>query len=457
MPTASPTSHSAPTRWQQFQQSAQYVGILSVLCAIGFLGHRTHWSFSFNHTTEETDSTTTAENVSNATETSPNGDLTFPSENSVERSGIVTAPIQEQSLSERIRATGEVAYDQKLIASLSSRVPGTVWRVLKHVGDAVRSGDVIALIDSADVGQAKADFLSGLVAVESKEEIVKALERIVGSVPDRQIREARIALRESQIRLHNARQKLTNLGFQVDADAIARQSDVERVSQLQLLGLPADLVQQLDPASTTSNLLPVTASFDGVVIHHDANVGESVDAGKPILEIADVRRMSIRLSVPKENASRLKLGQVVEFRPDGAVEPIHGTITWISTEVDPQTRTLHARADVENPTLDAAGDTEREVRLLRAHTFGTGLITLGKSVHGPVVPVSALLQADHQSLVFIKTGDLSFSRVDVSPGIREGGLVELRDCEFRPGQEVVVAGGHVLKSEGLLRQVASAP
>jgi len=297
------------------------------------------------------------------------------------------------------------------------------------------------------------------VAVESKQEILTALQRIVGSVPDRQIREARIALREAEIRLLNCRQKLTNLGFQIGIDEFSNRSDAERVSSLQVLGLPPELVNEneMDVAATSSNLLPLTASFDGMVIRQDANVGESVDAGRPILEIADVRRMSIRLSVPKEFASRLKLGMAVEFLPDGAAEPVQGMIDWISTEVDPQSRTLHARVDVENPAVESGAGGTGVVPMLRAHTFGKGTIIVGQTPHARVVPRSAVLQSDAQAMVFVQTGERSFERVDVSVGVREGDVVEVRDCDLRPGQQVVVAGGHVLKSESTLRPGGTSP
>lgn len=182
--------------------------------------------------------------------------------------------------------------------------------------------------------------LAGMVARESKAEILKNLERNPGVIPERQIREARIAAREAQIRLLNARQRLTNLGLDIRQEDFTDLSDLERVARIRFLGLPEDLTSTLDAENTTSNLLPVCASFDGVIIHHDANLGETVDADKPIFGIADVRRMSIRLSIPKENASRLKLGQRVEFHLDGLTESITGEITWISTQVDPHSRTL---------------------------------------------------------------------------------------------------------------------
>jgi multidrug efflux pump subunit AcrA (membrane-fusion protein) len=207
----------------------------------------------------------------------------------------------------------------------------------------------------------------------------------------------------------------------------------------------------------TSNLLPIKATFDGIVLRQDVALGETAEVGKPILEIADIRRMWLKLDVPKEGASQLALGQQVTFNPDGVDKDLHATITWISTEMNQQTRTLQIRAEVDNPVVSTDPQTGREVRLLRANTFGTGTIILRNSDTALVVPVSAILHDDRQALVFAKTDNLTFERVNVSLGVRDGGVVELVSGDLKQGSEIVVRGGHVLKSEWTLNHVASAP
>ena len=112
--------------------------------------------------------------------------------------------IEERSMRERIKTTGVIKYDERMFASLSARVSGTVWRVLKQPGDMVRRGDVLVIIDAADVGQAKAKFSSDLVALESKMERLAAFESVVGAIAQRQIRDERVALREAKIRLQKS-------------------------------------------------------------------------------------------------------------------------------------------------------------------------------------------------------------------------------------------------------------
>lgn len=447
---------------EQFRSSianAKYFGILLGLVAMGYAGHSTHWSFGLTGHAEETSHEVAAE-MPAAGEAPPQKDgwqVEFPSETSMRRSGVKTALIEQRQMHERIKTTGVITYDDRMSASLSARVSGTVWRVVKQVGDPVHRGDVLVIIDAAEVGRAKAEFLSDLVGVESKSELLETLETVTGAVSGRQVREARVAVREARIRLQNAEQALVNLGLGVRKEAFEKLSDAERSAKLHFLGLPEPIVKDLDSSQTTSNLLALTASFDGMVIRHDVALGEMVEAGKPVLEIADLRRMWIKLDIPKEDASKLATGQRIRFTPDGLDQELESTVTWISTEMNQQTRTLQVRAEVDNPVMFSNPTTGQEVRLLRANTFGTGLITLGESNSAFVIPVTALLHADNQPMVFVKTGDLSFARLDVKLGVREKHLIQIESAQLKPGMEIVTQGCHVLKSEWMLNHVASTP
>jgi membrane fusion protein, heavy metal efflux system len=435
--------------------NAKYFGILLVLLAIGLLGHQTHWSFG-DHSSHPSESENP--NAGTALDQPPDvgeWSVVFPSESSLNRSGIKTSPLQQRAIVQRVKTVGVVSYDERKTASLSARVSGTVWRVVKQVGDPVSRGDVLVIIDAAEVGRAKAEFLSELVAVETNSQILATLETVAAAVPGRQIREARVAVREASIRMQNVEQKLVNLGLNVQMEEFEKLSDAQRAHKIHFLGLPNAISGELDTDHTTSNLLALTASFDGVVIRHDAALGEMTVEGKPIIEISDLRRMWLKLDVPKEDASKLALGQRIRFAPDGIDQELESKIVWISSEMNMQTRTLQVRAEVENPIVSSDATTGQEVRLLRANTFGTGSIVVGESDSAFVIPLTAVLHADNQPMVFYRTGELSFARLDVKLGVRDSNWIQIESADLVPGMEIVTQGCHVLKSESMLNRVAS--
>ena len=116
----------------------------------------------------------------------------------------------QRPIVEAVIANGEVVYDQTHMAHLASRVAGTVWRVEKQVGDRVRKGDVLALIDAAEVGRAKAEFLQAIAQVRLKRANRRTAEAAGGRWQRArpQMREAEAALQEAKIRLLSAQQTL---------------------------------------------------------------------------------------------------------------------------------------------------------------------------------------------------------------------------------------------------------
>ncbi|MDB5338251.1 MAG: heavy metal resistance protein CzcB [Planctomycetaceae bacterium] len=445
---------------QELVQSAirggRYLGILSLLVTFGYFGHQTHWTFA----AESHGSAAHAPDHSPVPVEEPvtrGTTVEFPTPQSVIKSGITTAKSEQRALHERVKATGVLAYDQRLTAQLSSRASGTVWKSVKNAGDTVQKGDVIIVIDAAEVGRVKTEFLSALVAVESKTEILANMEKnkAIGVTPHQQVREARIALRETKIQLLNAEQKLINFGFCVRASEFSELDDAARSEKIHFLGLTPEIIAELDPNRTSSNLLPLTAPFDGELIGHEAVRGESVEAGKPILEVANVDRMWIKLNVPKEDGMKLVLGQTVAFNPDGLEEDFQSHISWISTAVDEQTRTLQVRAEVDNPVVSADPKTGRRVHQLRANAFGTATILVRESPKAVSVPISAIIQTENGPLLFVQTGERSFRRCEVKVGIRDGEFIEILSGGVKPGQQVVTQGNHVLKSEITLNQLAA--
>jgi membrane fusion protein, heavy metal efflux system len=207
----------------------------------------------------------------------------------------------------------------------------------------------------------------------------------------------------------------------------------------------------------TSNLLPLYAPFDGVVVGREAVVGEVIEAAKPIFEVADVSTMLLVLNVSKENADKVAIGQPVKFRPDGSNAEYKSQITWISTEVNEATRTLQVRAEVANHTEPGENASNDNPQALRANTFGSGRIEIDRRGTALVVPRSSVQWDGSRWVVFVPAGDAAFSARPVQPGVRDGDLVEIAgDAGADPRfTHVVGAGSHVLKSQILLERMES--
>ncbi|MGB8854651.1 MAG: efflux RND transporter periplasmic adaptor subunit [Pirellulales bacterium] len=426
----------------------------AALAAVGWYGHATHWSFGFGGH-DGHDASHAADHADDAPAAVADGTVHFPSQKSLERSGIEVVPVEKRPVVSELVCNGVVAYDERRIAQLSTRVPGSIWRVEKHLGDEVRKGDVLLVIDSQEVGRLKAEFLNALVAFEARREQLAILEEVKSAVMGRQLREAKAAMREARNHLTNAEQALVNLGFEVSIRDYESLDDDTRAARIRTLGLPPAIASGFDRARVTSNLLPLYAPFDGVVVGREAVVGEVIEAAKPIFEVADVSTMLLVLNVSKEDADKVAIGQPVRFRPDGSSEEFNSRITWISTEVNEETRTLQVRAEVANHADPAAATDAEPSHSLRANTFGSGRIEVDRRGTAVVVPRSSVQWDGSRWVVFVPAGETAFTARAVEPGVRDGDVVEIAGHAATDPQftHVVGTGSHVLKSQILLERM----
>lgn len=369
-------------------------------------------------------------------------------------------PVIERQMEEYVVAPGAVTYVPNGVASLSARVPGTAWRVEKRVGDMVRQGEILVILDASAVGAAKAAFLESLVDAELKQLTVERLESAAAAVAGRQLAEAQSARRQSLVTRFNAQQALINLGFSIRHEDFAGLSDVERGQKIHFLGLPPEISAVLDRASTSANLIPVVAPFDGVVIKCDIVRGEVVSPERSELAIADVSKMLLRLNVNKEDAMRVAVGQPIEYVTDGIPGALSCKVNWISTELDDKTRTLQALAEVDNPLVDTDGDGVSH-RLLKANTYGVGRIRVRNQPAAMAVPAMAVQWDGNRHCVFVEEryddaepGAAIFTQRVVVPGTVDDGFVEIIKG-LKSGERVVVDGSHMLKSEMATRRLTS--
>jgi cobalt-zinc-cadmium efflux system membrane fusion protein len=218
----------------------------------------------------------------------------------------------------------------------------------------------------------------------------------------------------------------------------------------------------------------MTAPFAGVIVHQEAVIGELERTDHPAITVADVSRMWVWISVRKEDAGRIVLGQPVEVQVEGRSMVTFGRVAWVNTEVDPKTRTVQVRADVVNPyhaavphprVMAAVGrggpGPEAEPaplpdlaaqRDLMANMFGSARVRVARLENALLVPDKAIQafetkQGGIENVVFVAGPDgLTFEPRQVRLGRAADGMTVVFDG-LAPGEKVVVAGSYVLKSE----------
>jgi membrane fusion protein, heavy metal efflux system len=371
--------------------------------------------------------------------------IQFASAAAVEKAGVDIAVVQERPILETAVANGEVTYDQNRMAHLSSRVAGTVWQVEKQVGDRVGKGACLALVDAAEVGKAKSELLQAMSHVRLKQTNLERVKPLAeGVLSARQFREAEAALQEATIRLQSAMQSLVNLGLPVRLEDFEGMESAQVARRIHFLGLPADGPSNLDAASTTSNLFPIRSPLDGIVIDRHVVAGEVVNTSTVLFGVADITRMWLTLDVREEDAKYVSLGQPVLFRPNsgGDETDVRGSLAWISTSADDQTRTVKVRVELPN----ANGR-------LRANTFGTGRIVLREEPQAIVVPSQSVHWDGGCHVVFVRDKNYHaanspkfFHVRSVRLGVKDGDTTEII-AGLLPGEVIASKNSVVLEAQ----------
>lgn len=484
-------SADGPISWRKRATSALVsTATLAALVGIGIAGHATHWTFGLGahaahsehgdqasghaepghgqDTAAKADRTHSGQAVSSDSAVSGSPDsatgrtvasgessnvLKFESPGAFEKAGIEIVPIRVRSMGETIRANGMIDFDQHHVARVSGIVSGKVSRVQRRLGDSVKKGEVLALIESVQVGEAKARFLTALAISQTRDETVRILESVSTIIAQRQLREAKLTAQEARIELLNAEQTLSNLGLKLSIEEFAKLSEVERTARIRFLGLPESIGNEIRTTQLTSNLIPLTAPFDGIVIGRDVGLGEVVEPARPLFEVADVSRMWIVLNVRKEDAYKLRLGQTIRFQGDGLKDPVESKVSWIASEVDEIKRSLVVRGEIPN-RLRTDIDSDSANFALKAKTFGTGVIEVGGKADALVVPREAVHDDGGKRYVFLQENDRTFRAIEVKTGLEDSEDVEILSELPREGR-LAGRGSHVLKSQMLLQKIDS--
>lgn len=318
--------------------------------------------------------------------------------------------------------SGKILPNENRLAHLSARVPGRIVAVYANLGDRIKSGDRLLLLDSPAFGEAQLEYRKTRTAVRVTE---KALERARALLDRGAIGAGEYQRREADSEnaradLHEAEEKLHLLGM--------TEREIERLA-----------VEKLPHAEVAQVFL--RAPFSGEVVERNATVGEVVDPDKMLFAVADLSTVWIRADFPEQQAGRLRTGLAVEVRVAAYPDTVfRGTISYVGAMVDPATRTVMARSDIPNPD-----------RRLRPEMFAdVTLLAPEESVLA--VPRAAVQQVGSRTVVFVAQGPTRFELREVKMGESSKDYVEVK-IGVQEGDEVVTEGSYALKSEALREQM----
>ena len=327
--------------------------------------------------------------------------------------GLEVATARAGKLALKITLPGEVVVNADRIAHIVPRVPGIVSKVAKSLGDRVRAGEVLAVLESRELADAKSGYLAavekGSLAKTSLIREKKLFGQKISS--EQEYLNAKQSSAEAQIVLRSAAQKLRSFGFR---DGY-------------LKSLPRRSSRDLTRYA-------MKAPFAGVVVQKHITLGEKVSGSAVAFTVAALDTVWVNLTVYQKHLASLRTGQSVLIRAAQGSGQATGKIDYISPFVEEATRTATARVVLSNKD-----------GTWRPGIFITSEISLKNVDVRVAAPQTAIQSIDGKAVVFVKTKE-GFGPRPVKQGRTDGSLVEIIEG-LNPGEEFVAKNGFTLKAE----------
>jgi len=330
----------------------------------------------------------------------------------VTRLGIKITRATRGIVRREIRAPGEIKVNSDRMAHIVPHVSGIVGEVKKKLGDAVKAGEVMAVIRSRDLADAKAGYLAAIERYELAKTIFEREEKLwkekISSEQD--YLDAKKGFAEAKIEMRSVKQKLSALGF----------------SEEYLEKLPLEQDSQLTK-------FEITAPFDGTVIEKHITLGELVGDDADVFVVADLSSVWVDLVISQDTISEVQEGQTVTVRLSNGSKS-ETKIGFVSPLVSSDTRTALARVTVPNPNGQ-----------FRPGTFVDAGILVPAKEETVVIPKTSVQLVNDRPCVFV-WGNADFELRAVKTGINNGLQIEILQG-LRPGEAYASENAFHLKAE----------
>jgi len=358
----------------------------------------------------------------------------------VAKYGIQTSTAQVRKLRPTIHVPARVGFDTEAMAHVGAPLRGRIVDVKVRVGDAVRVGAELAVIESPELGEAQAEYLQRRVAVQTAEPAVD-LSRVTWE-------RAKGLYEQSQgISLTEVQRREAEHKVSIAALKAAEAARTGAANRLQMLGMDH---AGIDALATTGEVLPrytIRAAIDGVVVQREVTLGELVSPEREYLMVlADATKLWVLADVPEARLMQVEVGSKawisVGTEGDKAHMRFEGAVTFLSPFVDPTTRTAQVRIGAPASDLGLRPGMFAQVEIVTTNPGGMS------SAPVVAVPEEAIQTVAGAPAVFVPVAGEpdTFRKRAVTIGAAVGGLVPVYSGLVE-GESFVSAGSFLLKAE----------
>jgi len=325
--------------------------------------------------------------------------------------------VQPTTLTRSLRLTGAVAYNGFRTTPVITQVSGPVSRVVVVPGQKVHQGEPLLYVASPDYSQLRTNYLKARAAYSLAQ---------MASVRAQDLYQHH-AIAEQNLEQAQAAE------VQANGDLLAAQA------ALKVMGVtdPDALVK-----APPSLEVPVKAPIGGLVVEQDVSAGQLIQPGTTqCFMISDVSTVWVLVNVYQKDLPYVRVGDQVTIQTDTYPEVFHGRIAYVAASLDPNTRTLQARIETNNPG-----------EKLKKDMYVVAMVNAGTIQNAVALPDAAVLRdSENQPFVYAAASANQFGRRSVTLGESLNGQTQITSG-LKAGDRVIGNGSLFLQFANSLQR-----
>jgi cobalt-zinc-cadmium efflux system membrane fusion protein len=337
--------------------------------------------------------------------------------------GLTIQPVEQRAFRSGVVTDGKIAVDEDHSTPIFSPYSGLIKRLAVKLGDRIKRGQLVFALEATDMVQAQNDFITSLAALETARS---------------QLNLAQI-IEKRQHDLYDAKAVPLKDWQQAQNDLVAAQNNVRSAeialeavrNRLRILQKTEQEIADFEKTGKINPETPIYAPIDGTIVQRKVGPGQYVISGAsdPVFVVGDLSTVWLFANVREADAPKVAIGQAVEFKVLSYPERTFAAkISYVTPAVDPTTRRVQVRANVDNPSA-----------LLQPEMFATVTIFTSDATTSPAVPREAIIYEGNDARVWVATDDKSVELRRVKLGLTNGNAVQVLEG-LAAGDRVVTKG-----------------
>jgi cobalt-zinc-cadmium efflux system membrane fusion protein len=340
--------------------------------------------------------------------------FTIPQE---QMSHVQVLTVQPTTLTRSLRLTGAVAYNSFRTTPVITQVSGPVSRVVVVPGQKVTQGQPMLYVSSPDYSQLRTNYLKAKDAYALAQKVNARAQDLYQhhAIAEQNVEQAQSA------------------EVQASGDLVAAQA------ALKVMGVtdPDALVK-----APPSFEVPVKAPIGGLVVEQDVSAGQFIQPGTTqCFMISDISTVWVLVNVYQKDLPYVRVGDQVAIQTDTYPEVFHGRIAYVAASLDPNTRTMQARIETNNPG-----------EKLKKDMYVVATVNAGTIQNAIALPDAAVLRdTENQPFVYAAASTNQFGRRSVTLGESLNGKTEITSG-LKAGDQIVGNGSLFLQFANSLQR-----